>query len=106
LQRAQPDAGAVAVRASYVALDEAQAVIDIEHEAVRDSAERLLHELARERQRIVAGAPLLALGESPVCDTCEARGLCRKDHWSAPAKEGGDGDPPLPADPANRSRRS
>ena len=28
------------------------------------------------------GAALPALGEGPVCDFCEARGLCRRDHWA------------------------
>jgi ATP-dependent helicase/nuclease subunit B len=71
------------IRADYVALDDAQEVAEVEHAGVRDSALRLLHELAQERTRIEDGAPLLALGESPVCDTCEARGLCRRDHWSS-----------------------
>lgn len=44
----------------------------------------LLHGLAGEWQRLRAGAPLPALGEGPVCEVCEARGLCRRDHW-APA---------------------
>jgi ATP-dependent helicase/nuclease subunit B len=70
------------IRACYLALDDAQGVIEVEHAGVHESAGRLVHELARERARIDAGAPLLALGESPVCDTCEARGLCRRDHWS------------------------
>jgi ATP-dependent helicase/nuclease subunit B len=24
-----------------------------------------------------------ALGEGSVCETCEMRGLCRRDHWGA-----------------------
>ena len=81
------DGGARAVRAGYLALDDAQAVGEVEHPGVQDSAQRLVEELAQERMRIAAGAPLLALGESPVCDTCEARGLCRRDHWSAAQPE-------------------
>jgi ATP-dependent helicase/nuclease subunit B len=71
-----------AIHASYLALDDDEAVCEVEHPGVQDSAQRLVHELAQERARIEAGAPLLALGESPVCDTCEARGLCRRDHWA------------------------
>ena len=28
---------------------------------------------------------MAALGEGKVCDTCEMRGLCRKDHWQLQA---------------------
>jgi ATP-dependent helicase/nuclease subunit B len=76
------DVGRREIRASYLALDDDEAVSEVEHPDVQNSARRLLHELAQERRRIEAGAPLLALGQSPVCDTCEARGLCRRDHWA------------------------
>jgi ATP-dependent helicase/nuclease subunit B len=42
----------------------------------------LSEHLAAERVRIEQGAPLPALGEGTVCEVCEARGLCRRDHWS------------------------
>ena len=32
-------------------------------------------------QQIRQGAVLKPLGESPACDYCMARGLCRRDHW-------------------------
>ena len=32
-------------------------------------------------QRIWQGQGMPPLGEGAVCDYCEARGLCRKDHW-------------------------
>jgi ATP-dependent helicase/nuclease subunit B len=48
---------------------------------VADTARLLMRELGEERRRIAAGAPMPALGEGRVCDTCEARGLCRRDHW-------------------------
>jgi ATP-dependent helicase/nuclease subunit B len=85
--QAARDEGRHGIRASYLALDDDEAVFEVEHPDVRSSAQRLVHELARERARIEAGAPLLALGESPVCDTCEARGLCRRDHWAEPDQE-------------------
>ena len=81
------DGGRREIHASYLALDDEEAVCEVEHPDVQHSAQRLLHELAQERQRIEAGAPLLALGQSPVCDTCEARGLCRRDHWAEPDEE-------------------
>ena len=27
------------------------------------------------------GEPLQALGQGELCEHCEARGLCRRDHW-------------------------
>lgn len=50
----------------------------------------LMHDMAR----IAEGAALPAIGEGSACDHCAARGLCRKDFWSAapPAPgEAGDG---------------
>ena len=83
------DEGRHEVRASYLALDDDEAVCEVEHPDVLGSAQRLVQELTRERQRIVDGAALLALGESPVCDICEARGLCRRDHWAELDEEPG-----------------
>ena len=82
----QPDASPV--RACYVALDEPDAVVAIEHPEVEHSARALAHHVAAERVRIEAGEPLPALGEGAVCETCEARGLCRRDHWGG-VDEGG-----------------
>ena len=52
---------------------------------VHASAAVLIENLADEWQRLRQGAALPALGEGRVCDTCEARGLCRKDHWTGAA---------------------
>ena len=70
--------------AAYLALDDKDAPRQIEHRQVHASAQTLLAALGDEWQRLQAGAPLPALGEGRVCETCEARGLCRRDHW-APA---------------------
>jgi ATP-dependent helicase/nuclease subunit B len=70
--------------AAYLALDDAHAPVPIEHADVQRSAAALLTGLGGEWQRLRAGAALPALGEGAVCDTCEARGLCRRDHWSGP----------------------
>ena len=69
--------------AAYLALDDAQTPLLIEHPAVHDSAAALLDGLADEWQRLQQGAALPALGEGRVCETCEARGLCRRDHWGS-----------------------
>lgn len=47
--------------------------------AVRDA---LIEGLLNDLQRIAQGAPLPAMGEGRVCETCSARGLCRKDFWT------------------------
>jgi len=81
LQMAKQD-GNGSVQACYLALDDADSVVAVAHEHVEDSARELTRQIAAERARIEAGAALPALGEGPVCETCEARGLCRRDHWS------------------------
>lgn len=76
--------GVPGLSAAYLALDDADAPQLIAHPHVTDSAALLLQHLAEEWQRLRDGAALPALGEGAVCDTCEARGLCRRDHWSPP----------------------
>lgn len=71
------------LRAAYLALDERDGPVLLEHPGVTASAGELVAALAGELQRIRAGAALPALGEGAVCETCEARGLCRRDHWPA-----------------------
>ena len=76
---------AAGFRAAYLALDGAQAPREIEHPEVARSALQLLQGLRGEWRRLRAGAAMPALGEGAVCETCEARGLCRRDHWAAAA---------------------
>lgn len=71
----------VPLRACYLPLDQADPIKPLVHPDVQRSAAVLVHELGAEFARLRAGAPLPALGEGEVCDTCEARGLCRRDHW-------------------------
>jgi ATP-dependent helicase/nuclease subunit B len=80
---AGPPGGEAEVKAAYLAMDGAGAPLRVEHEDVQTSARALVLGLAGEWQRMQAGTPLPALGEGPVCQHCEARGLCRRDHWSA-----------------------
>lgn len=76
------------VRAAYLSITDQRGVGEkaatwmLEHPDVATAADRLLQGIQNDLDRIAAGAPLPALGESPVCDHCEARGLCRKDFWS------------------------
>ena len=49
-----------------------------------------------------------ALGEGRVCDFCEARGLCRRDHWAEPTSDAAasvDARPPTRIDGRARRRR-
>lgn len=73
-----------AVSAAYLALDDSDGVVEIAHENVAETAHTLTRALADERRRMLAGAPLPPLGQGSVCDYCEARGLCRRDHWAQP----------------------
>jgi len=75
-----PEAGRP-LRACYLPLDQSDAIKAILHDDVQRSAEVLVQELGAEFDRLRAGANLPALGEGEVCEHCEARGLCRRDHW-------------------------
>lgn len=76
------------VRAAYLSITDQRGSGDkaptwmVEHPDVQAAAGRLTQGMVNDLDRIAAGAALPALGESPVCDHCEARGLCRKDFWS------------------------
>ena len=70
------------VSAIYLALEDRKPPQAIAHPHVADSAELLIEGLAHDFAQVRAGAGLPALGEGSVCDFCEVRGLCRKDHWS------------------------
>ena len=87
LVRSQSDAP---LRAVYLALDGTRGIEAIAHRDVEASAAALVAGAADELRRIRAGSALPPLGEGSTCDHCEARGLCRRDHWAAE---------PLPADP-------
>jgi ATP-dependent helicase/nuclease subunit B len=46
-------------------------------------AEAVVQGVQTDWAAIGSGAAMWALGESPVCDFCQARGLCRRDTWEA-----------------------
>jgi ATP-dependent helicase/nuclease subunit B len=77
--------GPVPVRAIYLALQDRKPPQEIEHPGVAESAQRLVDGLTLDLANLRAGAGLPALGEGPVCEYCEARGLCRRDHWAGEA---------------------
>ena len=75
------------LRAAYLSITDTRAepaALLLEQGQILLAREQLLLGLAHDMFRIAAGAPMPALGEGRVCDFCAARGLCRKDHWSAP----------------------
>lgn len=68
--------------AMYLALDDAKAIVEIRHPDVADSAQALVAGLGHDLQRLRQGAALPALGAGSACEHCDARGLCRRDHWA------------------------
>jgi ATP-dependent helicase/nuclease subunit B len=72
------------LQAAYLVLDDGKGIALLPHEAVSETALALRDGLQTDLMAIREGTPLPALGEGRVCDYCEARGLCRKDDWSAP----------------------
>ena len=46
------------------------------------SADALVVGIAEDLRRLRAGAGLAPLGEGSACTYCDARGLCRRDHWT------------------------
>lgn len=74
-----PEAG-VPVQASYLTLG--RKIESLMHPEVEESARALVAGVGADMARIRRGAGMPALGEPPTCDYCEARGLCRRDHWT------------------------
>ena len=71
------------VGAMYLMLDESDKIQAIPHGDVRASASALVAGVGHDLSRLRAGASLPALGEGRACEFCDARGLCRRDHWPA-----------------------
>jgi ATP-dependent helicase/nuclease subunit B len=70
------------LRAYYLAMDATRGLDLHEHVDVATTAHALLDGIAEDLRRLRAGAALPPLGEGSSCDYCDARGLCRRDHWS------------------------
>ncbi len=71
------------IEAIYLPLDDSEGIRAIAHVGVDQTAERLVQGIGGELQRLREGAPMPALGEGSACMHCDARGLCRRDHWPA-----------------------
>ena len=74
---------ATPLRAMYLALDGTHRLESVEHRGVADSARALVDGLAHDLRRLRGGAAMPALGEGGACEYCAARGICRRDNWSA-----------------------
>ncbi|MEY4428651.1 MAG: ATP-dependent helicase/nuclease subunit [Pseudomonadota bacterium] len=57
-----------------------QGCTPVAHPDAQDTAAQMASGIVHDLQRLRDGHPLWALGEGSVCDYCEVRGLCRKDH--------------------------
>jgi ATP-dependent helicase/nuclease subunit B len=86
------------VQASYLALDGTRGLERIEHPDVAASARALVAGAAVEWRRLRKGAGLAPLGAGSACEYCQARGLCRRDHWSVVMTPSGDERVPAAAD--------
>ncbi len=82
LMRSQDSTAPLA--AMYLALD-GKEIKPIAHRDVEASAIALIDGIAHDLARLRAGHGMPALGEGSTCDYCAARGICRRDHWSAPS---------------------
>ena len=69
--------------AAYVNLGEKSPTQTVEQKAVVDLRDDLIGGIVSDMSRIANGAQLPALGEGAACEFCAARGLCRKDFWTA-----------------------
>ena len=71
--------------AMYLSLDDKDVPKAIGHSDAMASVDAMLEGLGQDLQAIRDSAAMPALGEGNVCNTCEMRGLCRKDHWQPQA---------------------
>jgi ATP-dependent helicase/nuclease subunit B len=75
------------LRAAYLSISESrhqkEPTLLVEQPEVLELREHLREGLVHDLNRVAAGHPMPALGEGRVCEFCAARGLCRKDFWSA-----------------------
>ncbi|MEY2954304.1 MAG: hypothetical protein RLZZ401_2391 [Pseudomonadota bacterium] len=71
------------LRAAYVNVGESDGTILCEQPAIDAARHALANGILDDVQAIRQGAVLAALGEGSACDYCAARGLCRKDFWTA-----------------------
>ena len=73
------------VRALYLPLDDkGEEIKGVDHPDLEEGARRLVEGIGMDLERLRQGASLLPLGRGSACEHCDARGLCRRDHWAEP----------------------
>jgi ATP-dependent helicase/nuclease subunit B len=70
------------LRAAYVNVSEKETKT-VEQKMVVLARDALVEGIVSDMQKIAGGSALPALGDGDACLYCNARGLCRKDFWSA-----------------------
>ena len=55
----------------------------VPQEEAQAMAQIVVHGVQADWAALTEGAPMRAMGESPTCDYCQAKGLCRRDTWEA-----------------------
>ena len=77
------------LRAAYLSITDKRgtgrnaATLLVEQTEILTAREALLSGLESDLDRVAAGQAMPALGEGRACEFCAARGLCRRDDWSA-----------------------
>lgn len=72
------------LQAAYVNVGEKGGTTTVAQPDVVEVRDVLITGILHDMQRITDGAAMAALGEGMACEYCAARGLCRKDFWTAP----------------------
>lgn len=81
----QQDTQEQALQAMYLHLNP-EKVQSVVHPEVANSAAQLAEGIRSDMARIYQGHAMPAMGEGRLCERCEVRGLCRKDHQSGVAE--------------------
>jgi ATP-dependent helicase/nuclease subunit B len=71
------------LRGAYLNVGERDGTVLSEQTHIVQARDSLIEGIVSDMGRIAEGTPLPALGEGVACDFCLARGLCRKDFWTA-----------------------
>lgn len=77
------DASPDQIEAAYLAMDDRESPLELPHADVGRTAALLVDGLSGELRRLRTGEPMRPLGCGETCERCEARGLCRRDHWAS-----------------------
>jgi len=71
------------LHAAYINVGERHKTSPVPQPHIVEARDALVEGILTDMRHIAEGAALPALGEAAACEYCQARGLCRKDFWSA-----------------------